>query len=92
MTLHCYCCGEAYEKGKYRCCRPPTNMTAASWLAKHCKQCSGDPTGLRTHCPKHCTCPKAPILTPDGFSAWRDTSLAAELERKRNLEFPQLGR
>ncbi len=85
QTLHCYCCGEPYERGKYRCCAAPPNMSSHAWLASHCRQCTNDP--LRTHCPKHCTCPPAPVLGVEGFSAWRDTSLAAELARKKFLEF-----
>jgi hypothetical protein len=88
MTLMCYCCGEAYERGQYRCCAPPKNMSSHAWLARHCKQCvPNNPHGSRSHCPRHCTCPKAPVLGSDGFSAFRDTSLVAELERKRKLTF-----
>jgi hypothetical protein len=89
-TLHCYCCGEPYERGKYRCCAAPPNMASHVWLSKHCRQCV--PEGereTRSHCPKHCTCPREPILGIDGFSAWRDTSLAAELARKKFLRFGQ---
>lgn len=86
MTLTCYCCGQRYERGKYRCCAAPPNMASHNWLAKHCRQCvGGDP--LRSHCPRHCTCPKQPVLSFEGFSAFKDSSLLAELESKRNLRF-----
>lgn len=88
MTLTCYCCGERYDRGHYKCCTPPLNMSSQSWLAKHCKNCvPNNEDKLRSHCPKHCTCPKTPVLGTDGFSAFRDTSLAAELEAKRKLQF-----
>jgi len=85
VTLTCYCCGTTYLRGHFRCCAPPKNMPSHAWLARFCKNCTEDPHGVRSHCPRHCTCPKVPILSPDGFSAFRDTSLAAELEAKRAL-------
>lgn len=58
VMLRCFCCAQSYERGRYRCCAPPNNMSGAAWLAQHCKACSNDPTGLRTVCPRHCTCKK----------------------------------
>ncbi len=48
MTLHCMCCGEAYARGRYRCCAPPKNTPSHNWLGSYCRECK--------HCPKHCTC------------------------------------
>lgn len=86
LTLTCYCCGAQYLRGHYVCCVPPPGMKSDKWLAKHCKKCTGDP--LRSHCPKHCTCPKPIVHGVEGFAAFRDTSVADELEQTRILQFP----
>ena len=68
MTLHCYCCGEPYERGQFRCCAAPANGDSSGWLEKHCHVCANDPKRLRTKCPRHCTCPKKPLAGVAGFA------------------------
>ena len=55
-------------------------MATDKWLAKHCKKCSDDPQGLRTKCPRHCTCPKGEIGTVEDFTAFR--AAMAELAKQ----------
>ncbi len=52
--LTCYCCGEEYERGKFRCCAPPKGTPSQVWLGQHCGKCR--PTPESTRCPRHCTC------------------------------------
>jgi hypothetical protein len=63
----CYCCGERYLRGHFRCCAPPANMASHVWLGKHCRQCADDSTGLRSKCPRHCTCARVPALDGDSL-------------------------
>ena len=62
MTLTCYCCGESYERGHFRCCAPPTGTPSHVWMGQHCKVCK--PTPERTRCPRHCTCAARSPTTP----------------------------
>jgi len=83
QMLTCFCCGTIYEKGHYRCCAPPANVTPAAWLARHCHKCAGDPKRLRSNCPNHCTCPKEPVSGVENFGAFRESKLAAELAARK---------
>lgn len=48
MNLTCYCCKSTYERGKFRCCAPPSNMRPHYWRAQFCAACN--------KCPHHCLC------------------------------------
>lgn len=72
-TLHCYCCGESYDRGHFRCCSPPAGMASHVWLEKFCHVC-GTPT--RGKCPKHCTCPKT-APEPITIDNWHNTAKIA---------------
>lgn len=54
QMLRCYCCGHAYERGRYVCCRPPNGMKSHEWLAQRCK---AETCGK---CPRHCRCQGQP--------------------------------
>ncbi len=54
MILTCYCCGERYERGMFRCCAPPKGTPSHVWLGQHCTICRPSPE--RTRCPRHCIC------------------------------------
>lgn len=51
---HCMCCGTRYERGRFRCCRPPNNMRSDYWLALYCPMPKQGGCGK---CPTHCQCP-----------------------------------
>lgn len=87
--LTCYCCGTEYIRGQFRCCAPPPGITSQKWLERHCARCSDDPTGLRTKCPKHCTCPTFPLVGVDSFTPFKDTRLKAQLEAKWNFRIDE---
>lgn len=57
QMLVCYCCRERYQRGKFRCCAPPTDMKAHRWLELRCTVCK--------KCPRHCHCEK-----PEPEHAW----------------------
>src|SRR5581483_1519410 len=50
----CCCCGEQYERGKFRCCAPPNGMRSDVWLAGSCPMPDHGGCGK---CAKHCQCP-----------------------------------
>lgn len=52
-TLHCYCCGEPYVAGQFRCCATPNGMSSQRWLSLACPMA---PDGCGK-CAKHCACP-----------------------------------
>ena len=78
MTLHCYCCGDQYERGKFKCCAPPAGMASRFWLEKFCYVCG---TETRGKCPKHCTCPK-PEKVPVTIDNWQNTAKLADAVRR----------
>jgi hypothetical protein len=51
--LRCCCCGEVYERGRFRCCAPPNGMKSEKWLELACPM---PPRGCGK-CAKHCACP-----------------------------------
>jgi hypothetical protein len=56
----CFCCGEKYRRGEWRCCAPIGGMNPQAWMAKAHRAC---PTSLvqgpgDTRCAKHCRCPR----------------------------------
>jgi hypothetical protein len=58
----CVCCGERYERGRFRCCAPPNGMASQVWLSWTCPPPSHGGCGC---CPRHCACPtKAARLGP----------------------------
>lgn len=82
MTLHCYCCGESYERGHFRCCAAPRNIASHRWLGQYCAVCA--------HCPKHCACaaitPRSPDVRPLAELAHQAAaSLLPPAERLRHL-------
>lgn len=58
QVFHCVCCGEPYEKGKFRCCAPPKNMRSDFWLERfcHCDLCAGPDKSTSGKCPRHHKC------------------------------------
>ncbi len=34
--LYCYCCHQAYVRGKFKCCAPPSGMASHTWLEQFC--------------------------------------------------------
>ncbi len=75
MTLTCYCCGESYERGRYRCCAPPNGLASHVWLGQYCRECA--------KCPKHCLCAtKQPRQTPLRPPL---AELAEQVARKLNI-------
>lgn len=50
--LKCYCCGQDYEKGQFRCCKAPNGMHYSRWRERWCTSCK--------KCPRHCNCVTEP--------------------------------
>jgi hypothetical protein len=74
QVLHCQCCGEPYERGRFRCCAPPKGMASQNWLARFCKPISRGGCG---RCPMHCRCLGEPEKPPA-------TEFQAFLQRMRD--------
>lgn len=53
QMLQCYCCGERYERGRYRCCQPPNGMPSHEWAEQWCSPKNAGGCGK---CPRHCEC------------------------------------
>ena len=53
VTYRCRCCGDAYVRGSFRCCAPPTGMRSEKWLALACRKVDAGGCGK---CFRHCTC------------------------------------
>jgi len=80
-TLTCYCCGDHYPYGEWRCCAPMGGMASHEWLAKYCAPVKEGGCGK---CPRHCRCPQATPKRRRSASPKadaRDNSL--ELQRTR---------
>ncbi len=74
IVLHCYCCGNSYERGHFICCAPPPNVPSHVWLEQFCHVCG---TETRGKCPKHCTCPKK-SKQPVTIDNWQNTMKIAD--------------
>lgn len=61
--FHCYCCGEIYERGHFRCCAAPSGMASHAWLELRCPTPNEGGCGK---CAKHCRCPSKAQRFGDG--------------------------
>ncbi len=78
-TLHCYCCGDAYERGHFKCCAPPSGMASHTWLEQFCVKC-GTPT--RRNCPKEAK-PPATIEQFDNIAKIAERFMNGDPEPER---------
>jgi hypothetical protein len=59
--MRCQCCGSAYDRGHFFCCKTPRGMRSEVWLGRHCKVCG--------KCPHHCGCEReAAVVAVDGWT------------------------
>lgn len=63
QMLHCFCCGDIYQRGNFSCCAPPKGMNSSKWREMRCP----DPKeGGCGKCAKHCHCPSKKIRLGEG--------------------------
>lgn len=58
-TLTCFCCGEKYLQGQWKCCAPRGGQATANWLQEwhdNCPTGEGPQTSTNRRCPRHCRC------------------------------------
>lgn len=58
-TLTCFCCGEKYLQGQWKCCAPRGGQTSANWMQEWHENCptgEGPQTPANRRCPRHCRC------------------------------------
>lgn len=87
QKLYCYCCGEQYKRGHFRCCAAPSGMAKHQWLEKFCHVCG---TQQRGKCPSHCTCPKQE-RSPVVLDTWQNTAAIAKTIRREWLPYREPG-
>jgi hypothetical protein len=91
--LTCYCCGEPYERYRWRCCKAPKGTPPHVWLGMHCTRCAPVPEQAR--CPRHCTCgvDRQPLQRPFRPLAELAEQVAARLlPADRRVRDVQVGR
>lgn len=89
QMLHCLCCGERYERGRFRCCAPPAGMKPHHWLLQHCKAKEAGGCGK---CARHCVCGGAREQAPvSEFAQWLE-QMRQELSTRRARTTRRVGR
>lgn len=60
-TFRCFCCGDRYRRGEWKCCAPPNGQNPQAWMSTWHLDCptadSAEGAGKRK-CPRHCRCEK----------------------------------
>lgn len=59
ILIRCFCCGERYVRGAWKCCAPPNGQKWAAWSRQWHEDCPtaemAEGAGKRK-CPRHCRC------------------------------------
>lgn len=72
QLLHCYCCGETYPRGRFRCCAAPNGMPSHEWAEQSCTGCK--------RCRRHCGCQGAPVPVTS-LAEWLERAKGAVAHR-----------